>query len=111
VVSEGGAGAALRSPASWSATADGRAASRQRLWVDPAPPVDVTIPPADRPLAGVRVLDLTRVIAGRVGTRFLAGDGAQVLRIDPPGFVEVPAVVPEVTPGEALLHLGSARLQ
>nr|WP_258575838.1 CoA transferase [Candidatus Pantoea persica]MBA2814529.1 acyl-CoA transferase [Candidatus Pantoea persica] len=37
-----------------------------------------------RPLLGVRVLDLTRVIAGPVATRFLASLGAQILRLDPP---------------------------
>lgn len=41
------------------------------------------------PAAGLRVLDLTRVIAGPVCTRTLALFGAQVLRIDPPGMPEI----------------------
>lgn len=53
----------------------------------------------ERPLAGIRVLDLTRVLAGPVATRFLAGFGAEVLRLDPPGWDEA-NVAPEVTLGK-----------
>ncbi|MEU8901704.1 CoA transferase [Nocardia sp. NPDC048505] len=43
-----------------------------------------------QPLRGVRVLDLTRVIAGPVATRTLALLGAEVLRVDPPQLPEIP---------------------
>ncbi|WP_460773605.1 CoA transferase [Microbacterium sp. GXF7504] len=36
----------------------------------------------DGPLGGVRVLDLTRVLAGPIATRDLASAGAEVLRVD-----------------------------
>lgn len=57
-----------------------------------------------RPLQGVRVLDLTRILAGPVATRFLAGFGAQVLRIDPYGWEE-PGTVPEVVLGKRCARL------
>lgn len=44
----------------------------------------------DRPLAGVRVLDLSRVIAGPVAGRTLAAHGADVLLISGPDLPAIP---------------------
>ncbi|MDJ0321996.1 CoA transferase [Pseudarthrobacter sp. PS3-L1] len=44
---------------------------------------------AERPLAGLRVLDFTRVVAGPTSSRTLAAWGADVLRVDPPGMPEL----------------------
>jgi crotonobetainyl-CoA:carnitine CoA-transferase CaiB-like acyl-CoA transferase len=54
------------------------------------------------------VLDLTRVIAGPVCTRVLSAFGADVLRIDPPGFDEVPALLPDTTAGKRCAALDLA---
>src|SRR3979411_2009608 len=47
-------------------------------------------PAGDRPLAGVRVLDLSRVIAGPVAGRMLAVHGADVLLVSGPDLLAIP---------------------
>lgn len=90
IVGGGGAAAATRTLAEWAAHPQGRAVASEPL-VDIEPlghsERDWT-PTTGRPLAGIRVLDCTRVLAGPMATRFLGGYGAEVLRIDPPGYVE-----------------------
>ena len=107
VVARQGCAAAMRSLADWAAHPQGVAVAIEplvaRAETDEGPAPGWTIP-RDRPLGGLRVLDLTRVLAGPVATRFLAGLGADVLRIDPPDWDE-PAVVPEVTLGKRCARL------
>ncbi|AWK88793.1 CoA transferase [Azospirillum thermophilum] len=107
VVERGGCAAAMRDLDGWRRHPQGQAvAAEPLLWceaLEAGPAVRPAGTPA-RPLAGVRVLDLTRVLAGPVATRFLAGFGAEVLRLDPPGWDE-PAVLPEVTPGKRRARL------
>jgi crotonobetainyl-CoA:carnitine CoA-transferase CaiB-like acyl-CoA transferase len=53
-----------------------------------------------RPLDGVRVLDLTRVLAGPTNARVLAEHGADVLHINGEHIDNVPAFVLDTNPGK-----------
>ena len=77
---------AMRSPDEWAthpqAAAVAAAPVVQIEKIGDAPPRP--LPKGTRPLSGLRVLDLTRIIAGPVAGRALAAHGADVMRISAP---------------------------
>ena len=97
VTGSGGLAVAARTPEEWARHPQGAALAARPLLslrrVGAGPAVPLPVPP-DGPLlpaAGLRVLDLTRVIAGPVATRTLGLLGADVLRVDCPRLPEITA--------------------
>ncbi|WP_330457013.1 CoA transferase [Streptomyces sp. NBC_00820] len=97
VYEAGGLAVALRTPKEWAAhEQSAHLAARplvERELLGPArarvlPPLDPATAPL-LPAAGLRVLDLTRVLAGPVATRTLGLLGAEVLRLDAPHLPEL----------------------
>ena len=105
IVEAGGVAAAMNGLSDWAAHPQGRAVATEPLihWHE-SPGFKSRLPAFAGNLDGLKVLDLTRVLAGPVATRFLAGFGASVLRIDPPHWRE-DGIEPEVTLGKACASL------
>ena len=106
VVNAGGCAAEMRTWAQWQTHPQGLAVNAEPLVQYGISGNNLTPWQGSvaQPLAGVKVLDLTRVLAGPTASRLLAGLGANVLRIDPPTWNE-PGVVPEVTLGKRCARL------
>jgi crotonobetainyl-CoA:carnitine CoA-transferase CaiB-like acyl-CoA transferase len=91
----GGVVSLMRSHDEWSALPQAAALSQlplvriEKIGEAPPRPWPMSWPKGDRPLAGLRVLDLSRVIAGPVAGRTLAAHGAEVLLVSGP---ELPAI-------------------
>ena len=98
---------AMRSFAEWDAHPQGRAvAGLPVLSVERIGDADAqTLPAGARPLSGVRVLDLTRIIAGPVAGRTLAAHGAEVLLVTSPHLPAVEQLVIDTGRGKLSTHV------
>jgi CoA-transferase family III len=101
--------AALRSFDEWDAHPQGMAvAQRPVLHIekigDAAP---LGLPPLDAqslPLRGLRVLDMTRILAGPIGTRALAAYGADVMLVNAPHLPNIDAII-DTSRGKLSAHV------
>ena len=100
-------GARVRTEEEWRAHPQGQALAAKPLVelrrVGDAPPEP--LPPGARPLSGLRVLDLTRVLAGPTCARTLAEHGADVLRVHAPHLPTIPPFVLDTSHGKLCTEL------
>jgi crotonobetainyl-CoA:carnitine CoA-transferase CaiB-like acyl-CoA transferase len=100
---------AARSFAQWDASVMGQALATQPLFtitrIGDAPARQLPQLSIDqRPLEGVRVLDLTRILAGPVGGRALAAYGADVMLVNSPHLPNIEAIA-DTSRGKLSAHV------
>jgi len=104
-------GGKVRTPEEWLAHPQGR-------YLSDRPVIEVSrigdsapeeFSPGDRPLSGVRVLDLTRILAGPIAGRSLAEHGADVLMVTAEKLQQTPEHVRDTSHGKRSCFLDIAR--
>ncbi|MFL6709146.1 MAG: CoA transferase [Massilia sp.] len=108
LAADGLCAALVRSPGEWQATEQAQAIASLPLFeierlTDAPPPPLIDQPP--RPLSGVRVLDLSRIIAAPVAGRTLAQHGADVLAVSAAHLPNLPALVIDTGRGKRATQL------
>ncbi len=104
-------GAVIRTAEEWRASPQGCALADvppiKLVRIGDAPPLRLA--DAAMPLDGIRVLDLTRVLAGPSAGRTLASYGADVLGIRAPGLPTIPLFDLDTGPGKRSAFLDLAK--
>ena len=100
-------GSIVRSNAEWLAHPHGQVLAAKPLVhirkigeSDPIP-----FPEGERPLSGIKVLDLTRILAGPIAARTLAENGADVLMVTAQHLPQVPEHVMDTSHGKRSCYL------
>jgi hypothetical protein len=101
---------AMRTFAQWDASGQGQAIARQPLFsmerIGDSPKRKATVANASptQPLAGLRVLDLTRILAGPTCGRTLATFGADVMLVNSPNLPNI-AHIADTSRGKRSVHI------